>query len=162
MEWACSVCAPLISAATPRIPILLRQPRRQLRPWPAAPSNLTATAVSTSQKRRIQIGKLRDYKSWLRMRDALKDFGHRPPPRPAPSPLSQFSRGELTMTDIRPTLFAVGCSNLAKTSQDLNEIIRQTSRPTSIPPARVHVVCETMLENSEVKTNWRKPLDVRL
>jgi hypothetical protein len=40
-------------------------------------------------------------------------------------PLSQFSHGELTMRDIRPTLFIDGCSRLANSSQERNKIFRK-------------------------------------
>src|SRR6266566_5832543 len=59
-----------------------------------------------------------------------KDDGRRPPPRPAPLPLSQFSHGELTMGDIRPGHFSYGCSNLAKTSRGRNKTIRKTFAAT--------------------------------
>jgi hypothetical protein len=56
-----------------------------------------------------------------------KDVGRRPPPRPTPLPLSQFSHGELTMQDVKLSAMGSGCSILAKTSRGRNKMLAKVS-----------------------------------
>ena len=61
------------------------------------------------------------------LRYTQTDRGRRPPPRPAPLPLSQFSHGELTMSHPKPLASPDGCSNLAKPSRHRNKTFANLS-----------------------------------